>query len=296
MNQKKFIIAIAGVLVLVIAGVLFAVFSTNDAPKDTQVKKPVQSKAYVLTENDKAQVKLLSNSFLSTIGTYGWNPDVILNQTNLNVASSADSVYAIYAQLDHSSPDLAARSLNKLTDSTGYNNSMNTSAFSTPFSVTSKFTGDFIFPSSVSTKDGFPSIKLTTPVETTLVFVAQDSNYRDDSGKLIRGAVRVETLKFTGALNLTFVLKPNGWAINDFDQNIHVFATDKNFTFMDGSFATDEAKPISFVTQTVNPDGTLGAPVDNLSEFKASQAAPVAPQATPSPEASANPNGDNTNG
>ena len=267
MNRNKFIIALVAVLAVVVAGVTFAIVTTGTAPKGSPVPKPTVSKDYALTEADRTQVKLLSDSFIGSIGTFGWSPDVILNQTNLNLAKTSGSIYGIYSQLSHTTPESAASELNKLTDTTNYGDAVNNAAFGTPFSITTKFTGDLIYPRTVGSKDGYPLIKLTTPIETKLLYIAQDSNFRNQKGELIYGATRLETLTFKGALDLTFTKKPNGWFIDSFNQNVHVFITDKAFTFMDGGFDPGKSVPLTYTIQDINPDGSLGASVDNLAKF-----------------------------
>jgi len=268
-NRTKFIVASGAVILLAFGAVTFAVVSSEPEPVNPANSAPVAKTDYKITDADKSEIKLVTDAFIGSAGTYGWSPDVIKDQTNLNLAMTSGDTFSVFDQLTHSTSDDAARQLNKLSDSNRYSNSVNTMIFSTPFAVTSELTGELTYPEEVFQLNGYPTIEVTAPLKTNLTYVVQDYNYRDDQGNLVTGGIRYETMVFEGNVSMTLALKPEGWILDSFNQNTGVFVTDKTFTFSNGQFESTEATPVSYTVQAVNEDGTLGEPVDNLERFKA---------------------------
>lgn len=267
-NRTKFIIAIVAVLALAIGAVTFAVLTSTPEDEAPQNAAPVVKTDYVLTEEDKTEVQLVADSLLDAAGSYGWAPEILTNQTNLNLAKANSDTFATFNQLTHSTSDEAARQLNQLSDSSRYNNSVNTMIFSTPFSINTEFTSELVYPEEVYQLNGYNTIEVTAPIKTTLNYVVQDYNYRDDAGNLITGGVRYESMVFEGNISITVSQKPNGWTLENFNEDVHVFVTDKTFTFSNGQFDTTNANPVSYTVQQVNADGTLSEAVDNLPRFE----------------------------
>lgn len=267
-TRTKYIVGIIALLVVTVVVVVFAVVTSKPDEPKPQDAPPIARTNYKLTSDDKQDIELIANSYLESAGNYGWKPEILTNQTNLNLAKDAVDSSVIYENLTHTDPATINGNLNELSKSTQYGRAANTMIYDTPFSVTSKFTGPYQYPDMVSKLNGYPTIELVTPVTTTLSFIGQDYNYRDNDGKLIKGGLRYETLTFKSDLSVTVAKKGDGWVLRDFNQGTHVWATDKTFTFSNGQFQSTNADPTTYTVQTVGDDGKLSKPTDNLQHYK----------------------------
>lgn len=269
MSKAKFIIALAALLAVAIAAVSFAVFSTSPVEEDPGTNQPpAGSEDYELTDGDKVEIQLLTDAFINTIGNYGWSPEVLANQSNLNLAKTTSDPWVVFNALEHTIPNDAVRQLSNLTDSGELGGSVNEIIFATPFSVRTTHPEQVSFPADVGVSNGFPSVELTVPLETTLLYVGQDYNYRDNDGNLILGGIRFETLNFEGTLNVTLTLKRGSWVVDGFNQDVRVLVTDKTFTVSNGQFESSNAMPVAYTIQMVNDDGSLGVPTSNLQRYQ----------------------------
>lgn len=267
-KSTKYFIATGAVLAATLVAVVFAVVSSPKETVDPGRGEPVTKSNYTLTTDDKRELKLLSESYLDTAGNYGWDDSILTDKSNLSLSRSTGDVYTVFEGLRHSTPTEAAGKLDELSGNSQFKNRINTMIFDNPFSVSSKFTGATEYPDKIYNYNGYPTVELITPISTQLSFLGQDYNYRDNDGKLIRGGLRYEKMTFKSDLSLTFSKKPGGWMLNGFNQNTHVFLTDKSFTFSDGQFDSTNADPETYTVQTVADDGTLSAPKDNLEHYR----------------------------
>jgi hypothetical protein len=280
-TSTKYIIASAATVAIAIGAVTFAVVSSEPAVPERNTSTPIVKTNYQLTEDDKSEIKLVTDSLIGVAGTYGWAPEILTNPVNLSLAKTDVGVYPVFDQLTHSTPNDAVAQLNRLSDSNRYGSSVNRPIFDIPFSVKTELTGDLTYPEEVFEINGYPTVEVTAPIRTTLTYVAEDYNYVDDAGNLNIGGIHIETLVFEDNVSATLALQSSGWILDNFNQNTGVFITDETFSFPNGQFESLVDTPIvSYTVQQVNDDGTLAEPEDNLERYNAIMDGTYVPETT----------------
>lgn len=231
MTRTKFIIFSALAVAAAIAvTVLIFMSSETDEPTTPTPSLP----SVILTEQDKNEILSVMDYTIKAVGTYGWPEGVIMEPMNLQHAY--DVSLGGYRGLYNFSVKDVENALREITGGQNYRDAINAGLYEAIFSVSTEALADVDIPDIFDIVEDIPTLRAFAPVKSRLVFLTYAATVYDENWEPLYHPIALYTLEFEGILEVEFEHRNSKWIISKFVRTGGLFAIDKNFTIMNGTF------------------------------------------------------------
>ncbi len=205
-----------------------------------------------LSLSDKQQIQGVATIFANVVGNFGLDPSVLSSPSNLQAVKEKGDTSAFVGLYTNSPSDIASR-LSGVTSPAMDSDNINLSMYATAFSVTSEniATNAIIVPNEADISTGIKTVTVEIPMTSSLQFIGQKPNYRDNDGNLVHGDITLESRELQGSLTLIIAYVDNGWKIIQYSDTVGILAIDvpthleNGELHSSGTVVSKDSKPIS---------------------------------------------------
>jgi hypothetical protein len=234
MDKKKLLLIIGGAVVAIVAIIVALSFIGKGEPEATPGGNVKVNADVALTDAEKANVKGGTEKFVTSLGNYGWYPDLIKNP---QVAAGDENFDKLFKE-EHTTIEDSQAALRTLTNSTNFDQAINKLAYSVPFSVETRLLGEITVPDYPTVEGDRTFAQVNVPIESTVSYIANSIGYTDEAGTWHDSKAFVQQFTFEGELNLQFGKSGGKWVVSGFTNTVGVLATDP-MTFSNGDLISE---------------------------------------------------------